>query len=107
VPLSPSLRFEETMGQLAELNRRSHERRSANMTRLAAMVAALDAPLYAPSSPPDPVAASHSTPMPTPPSSEADDDDLRARLPARSDPNAGGPYGRSILDRVARSYGIE
>jgi hypothetical protein len=48
-----------------------------------------------------PASPSRSTPTPT----SSDDDALRAQLPERT--THGGPYGSSILDRVARSYGLE
>jgi hypothetical protein len=37
--------------------------------------------------------------------SEAEDDAIRAQLPGRT--THGGPYGSSILDRVAANYGID
>jgi len=105
VPPSPSPHFEETMGQLNALVTRSRQRQQANLNRLAMMVAKLDVPFSEPSNQPEQAAASRSMPTPTPTRSEADDDALRAQLPART--THGGPYGSSILDRVAANYGFD
>jgi hypothetical protein len=97
--------FEETMQRLDELTRRSRERQTANLHRLATMTRALDDPLFSEPSPQletTPAKPSHLTPTQTR-WAEEDADDLRAGLPART--THGGPYGDSILQRVARSYG--
>lgn len=96
------------MRQLDELTRRSSEKRRLNLERLAMMTARLDVPTFEPSVDPNATATSHSTTTPTPTSSEDRDDDapgLRELLPERT--THGGPYGASILARVAASYGIE
>jgi hypothetical protein len=105
VPPLPSPRFEETMRLLDVLAQRSRDRRASNLRRLSMMVAELDRPLLSePSAQLGTTPASPSTPPPTPTRSEADDDDLRSQLPERT--TRGGPYGDSILERVARSYGL-
>jgi hypothetical protein len=98
--------FEATMQQLAELGQRSLDRRTTNLRKLAAMTAALDTPLFSEPSPQlDATPARPSRLTPTQTSwAEDDADDLRSSLPART--THGGPYGDSILARVARSYGL-
>lgn len=105
MPPLPSPRFAETMGQLNALVARSQQRRQANLDRLSMMVARLDVPFSEPSNQPEQAAASPSTRTPMQTRSEAEDDAIRAQLPGRT--THGGPYGSSILDRVAANYGID
>lgn len=105
MPPLPSQPFEEAMTQLAALVARSQARRAANLNRLASMTARLDVLYSEPSPQPGPTPASRSTPEPMPPSSLERSDDLRALLPDRT--THGGPYGTSILERVAANYGLD
>lgn len=100
---SPSPRFQSAMAELASLTGEMQGRRHQNLERMRAMTARLDDPIYGPSV--EPITANHSAPTPTPPPlAEDDGGGIRDALPQRS--TKGGPYGRSILERVARTYGL-
>jgi HAMP domain-containing protein len=109
VSLSPS-RFAETMAALEKHCERDLERRFRNLSRLRANVDRLDAPAYMPMpDQPDSMLRSQAREtMSSPPradESEALLEEIRARLPRRRDPNAGGPFGASIIADVLASYG--
>lgn len=103
MPPLPSPAFQAAMSQLNELTELARSRQRSNLERMALMTARLDDPIFAPSNQPDP-ATSRSTPEPTPPPSADRSDALREYLPQRT--TKGGSYGRSIIERVARNYGL-
>lgn len=99
------------MSSLSSLVERSTARNRANLDRLAELGRRNDVAEWSPS--PE-AQGSLSTPTPTrpdrwddPPATPSRDEllGLRERIPARHNDNGGG-YGRAILERVARNYGV-
>jgi hypothetical protein len=97
------------MALLEKHSSRDRERRARNLSRLQANVDRLDAPAFMPSPEPDSMLRSQASGMSASATradeSEALLEEIRARLPRRRDPNAGGPFGASIVADVLASYG--
>lgn len=90
------------MSSLNSLVSASTERRERNLERLRAISKELDRDLYV--SLPVQARPPESRSIPEPTRTDRSDDGLADLLPARR--TRGGSYGGSILERVARSYGI-
>lgn len=102
---SHSPAFRDAMTAMSSLVEQDVSRRRSNLATLAAMTARLDDLSSSPSTEGEAtLTGRHSATTPT--RAGSDDDALRERIPARTNRN-GGPYGASILARVAANYGIE
>jgi len=107
VPPLPSPAFRDALTALTSHVERHSSRTASNLARMRAVRATLDEPIGSPPSPaPTEVRGRHSIQPPTQDSSDGDDATLRARVPRRANGN-GGQYGASILERVARNYGVD
>lgn len=95
--------FEAAMRSLSSLVESASGRRAANLARLAQMTARNDHIDFTPS--PEPSAAPNRSIPPPMPSREPEPDPLRELLNVQRT-TRGGPFGASILSRVAENYGL-
>lgn len=95
------------MSSLSSLVEASSERQRSNLSRLETLRRRNDVVDWSPSAEASPSSSMQIRTDPSDePTSTTPPDYLRDLIPARHNGN-GGPYGRAILERVARNYGLE